>query len=118
LAEKGLLGTYEGQHLNGLFLTIWLSFCSLQKCPKMAVFARVQNLALSLLFGLFSSRFFVVEESKFKMVVRVVDKCQLDHNRTRFSYIFGAFKFSQIGHFFIISRGFSHCKQGQYRKYT
>lgn len=42
--------------------------------------------------------FFVVEESKFKMVVRVVDKCQLDHNRTRFCYIFGALKFSQIGH--------------------
>ena len=33
------------------------------------------------------------------MVVRVVDKCQLDHNRTRFSYIFGAFKFSHMGHF-------------------
>ena len=65
----------------------------------MAVFARVQNLAFSLIFGLFPSRFVVVEESKFKMVVRVVDKCQLDHNRTRFSYIFGAFKFSQIGHF-------------------
>ena len=65
----------------------------------MAVFARVQNLAFSLIFGLFPSRFVVVEESKFKMVVRIVDKCQLDHNRTRFSYIFGAFKFSQIGHF-------------------
>ena len=65
----------------------------------MAVFARVQNIAFSLIFGLFPSRFFVVEERKFKMVVRVVDKCQLDHNQTRFSYIFGAFKFSQMGHF-------------------
>ena len=46
----------------------------------MTIFARFQNLSFSLKFGLCPSRFFVVvEESNFKMVVRIVDKYQLDH---------------------------------------
>ena len=74
--EKGLLGTYEGQHPNWPFLTISSYFCSLQNVQTWP-FSPLFKIMLFLLYlACFQAVFLVVvvAESKFKMVVGRADK--------------------------------------------
>ena len=98
---RRLLGTYEGQHPNWPFLTISPYFCSLQNVQTFPFLPLFKILLFLLYLAFFQAAFLVaivVAESKFKMVVGGVDKYQLGHNRTTFSYVLGALKFSpQMG---------------------